>query len=325
MADGVHEDHETAKFREVALLKKLRIKNEITGVQARRPDVIQTLEDIDSMRKIINQTTDQQIGRITEMFNGLISQLEKRRDELIKDIREKTATKIERINRQTERLDLDLKDLDNSVFVSSLIVDEASDDHVQQLCDQVMEHLIELEKEESFTDPPVELKRLELDVPNPIDLSVFLNTSTIIEVVQREAPVKVPREPRVHVGFFEDFDRKCKKKTFRKLVELPSLSPPPAPEPVVELQPEQVVEAPAPEPQPERQPQPSQEPQPEPVVEALAPDVPVVEAPTPAAVPAPAEQPQPEPVVEAQPVVEVPAPAAPEEPTPQPSEIPAVA
>lgn len=301
--EGVHEDHETAKFGEVALLKKLRIKNEITAVELRRPDIIKSLEDIATMKAVINQTTDQQTGRITEMFNGLINLLQRRRDDLINDIKEKSRGKIERIDRQTQSLELDLKDLDNTVLVSSMIVEEASDDHVQQLCDLVMDHLIELEKEESFTDPPVELKRLELSVPNPIDLSVFLNTSTIVEVVQKEAPPKVPREPKVRIDFFEDFDRKSKRKTYRKLVDIPSLSQAPAPAPAPEPSPAPApaaepapASAPAPEPAPAPAPAPVPDPTPAPPSEPAAPTPEPAPAPTPEpATPAPPSEPTPAP------------------------------
>lgn len=194
LVDGDHGEHKSTLYSKVIAQKKNQTCSLIDQVENRRQIIETALSLINQVDSRLCRTESIQRERIISFLDLIKNQIEEFKQNLTHELDEKSGNKHSRLNLQRKQLEMDLECLDNSVSAARCLVRNATDEQFEKHLPLITDQLNRLNNDESFSNPPIETKHLELVVENRIDVSALLSQYRLIEIEDTEQETKTDDE-----------------------------------------------------------------------------------------------------------------------------------
>ena len=154
--------------------KRAEILKIVDEVKARRMDFAPALLSVGTVgskvKLMISYETNDITYVVDELKKKLLTQSDQAEKTLLKDLEEKSKSKLELLKAQRKRLEADRECLLNSVSVSRSIAKNAPDAVLASMAPRVMEQLQSLASDQNFPTYPIDQKFLEAQIELPEEL-----------------------------------------------------------------------------------------------------------------------------------------------------------
>ncbi len=186
LVKGDHQDHKFTLASDVVEEKKTQTSSLIKEVKDRRQDIETSLDLVGQAETKIQSSYFAEKQRIISFAAQRHQDIEDHKKSLLKQLKDRSREKLDRLKQQRKQLETDLECVDNSVSFSESLVKNATDDQFVSHLPLVTDQLGRLKEGKSFKQTPVETKHLEM-VEEKKPFASFADYLHSIQVVETQS------------------------------------------------------------------------------------------------------------------------------------------